>query len=86
MRALPGLSLIHIFVTSCIGVLLIAAAVEGYLRGRLSLPLRAVSAVGALLLIDGGWQTDLMGILCLAVILGVQMMKAKAVQGSCVSA
>lgn len=77
---------IQVIVTSCVGVLLIAAAVEGYLKGRLSLPLRVVAAVGALLLIDGGWQTDLMGIICLAVILGAQMIRTRAVQGSCLSA
>lgn len=77
---------IQVVVTSCVGVLLIAAAVEGYLKGKLNLPLRVVSAAGALLLIDGGWQTDLLGILCLAVVLGVQMMKIRSVQESCVSA
>lgn len=77
---------IQVVVTACIGVLLIAAAVEGYLKGKLNLPLRAVAAVGALLLIDGGWQTDLLGILCLAVIMGVQTVKSRAVQESCASA
>ena len=68
------LSGIQVVVTSCVGVLLIAAAVEGYLRGRMN-----VAAAGALLLIDGGGKTDLLGLFCLAVVLGVQLMKVRAV-------
>lgn len=73
------LSGIQVVVTSCVGVLLIAAAVEGYLRGRMNVALRVVAAVGALLLIDGGGKTDLLGLFCLAVVLGVQLMKGKTV-------
>ncbi len=73
------LSGIQVVVTSCVGVLLIAAAVEGYLRGRLNVALRVVAAAGALLLIDGGGKTDLLGLFCLAVVLGVQLMKGKTV-------
>ena len=73
------LSGIQVVVTACIGVLLIAAAVEGYLRGRLNWMMRVVAAMGALLLIDGGGMTDLLGFLCLAVIVGVQMAKVRLV-------
>lgn len=73
------LSGIQVVVTSCIGVLLIAAAVEGYLRGRLNGMLRLIAALGALLLIDGGGATDLLGFLCLAVIVGFQMVKIRMV-------
>ena len=73
------LSGIQVVVTSCVGVLLISAAVEGYLRGRMNVALRVVAAVGALLLIDGGGKTDLLGLFCLAVVLGVQLMKGKTV-------
>ena len=38
-----------------------------------------MAAVGALLLIDGGGKTDLLGLFCLAVVLGVQLMKGKTV-------
>ena len=55
------LSGIQVVVTSCVGVLLIAAAVEGYLRGRMNVALRVVAAAGALLLIEGGGKTDLLG-------------------------
>ena len=68
----------QVVITSCAGVVLIAAAVEGYLKGRMPVLLRVVSAAGALLLIDGGGRTDLLGILCLAVVVGVQMMRSRA--------
>ncbi len=70
---------LQVVATSCVGVLLIAAAVEGYLKGRLNVAMRLVAAIGALLLIDGGGKTDLLGILCLAVVIGVQMMKVRMV-------
>lgn len=69
----------QVVITSCAGVLLIAAAVEGYLKGKLPIALRVVAAVGALLLIDGGGMTDLLGILCLAVVLAVQIVKLRMV-------
>lgn len=70
---------LQVVATSCVGVLLIAAAVEGYLKGKLNVAMRLVAAIGALLLIDGGGKTDLLGILCLAVVIGVQMMKVRMV-------
>lgn len=63
---------LQVVVTACIGVVLIAAAVEGYLYGRLNVVLRIVAGAGALLLIDSGLVTDLAGIVCLAVIILAQ--------------
>ncbi len=73
---------IQVVITSCIGVLLIAAAVEGYLKGSLNVVLRIVAAVGALLLIDSSGTTDLLGILCLVVVLGAQMVKVRMVMAN----
>ncbi|NBH33675.1 TRAP transporter permease [Clostridiaceae bacterium] len=70
---------LQVVITSCVGVLLIAAAVEGYLKGKLHIALRVVAAIGALLLIDGGGMTDLLGVLCLAVVLAVQIIKIRMV-------
>ncbi len=70
---------LQVVITSCVGVVLIAAAVEGYLKGKMSVVLRIVSGVGALLLIDGGIRSDLLGILCLGVVLGVQLFKGREV-------
>ncbi len=63
---------IQVIVTACTGVVLIAAAVEGYLCGRMNVVLRVIAGVGAYLLIDSGLVTDLAGIACLAVILLAQ--------------
>ena len=60
---------IQVVATACAGVVLIAAAVEGYLCGRMNIGLRLIAGVGAFLLIDSGLVTDIAGIACLAVIL-----------------
>ena len=66
------LSGIQVVLTSCIGVVLIAAFVEGYLFGRMHVVLRLVSAAGALLLIDSRPITDVIGIACLVIIILAQ--------------
>lgn len=63
---------IRVVVTSCVGVVLIAAAVEGYLFGRMNILMRAVAGVGAYLLIDSGFVTDVVGIGCLMLIIAAQ--------------
>ena len=63
---------IQVVITACVGVVLIAAAVEGYLFGRMNVVLRVVAGVGAFLLIDSGLVTDIAGIACLAVIILAQ--------------
>jgi len=63
---------LQVVITACIGVVLIAAAVEGYLYGRMNLLLRVVSGAGAFMLIDSGLMTDVIGIVCLAVIILAQ--------------
>jgi len=66
------LSGLQVVVTACIGVALIAAAVEGYLFGRMNVVLRVIAGAGALLLIDSRLMTDIGGIACLAVIILAQ--------------
>ena len=63
---------VQVVVTACIGVVLIAAAVEGYLMGRMNIVLRLIAGIGAFLLIDSRLVTDLAGIACLVVILLAQ--------------
>ena len=66
------LSGIQVVLTSCVGVVLIAAAVEGYLFGRMSWVLRIISMAGALMLIDSRLITDIVGIAILAAIVVIQ--------------
>ncbi len=63
---------LQVVATACAGVVLIAAAVEGYLFGRMNVVLRAIAGVGSLLLIDSGLMTDIAGVACLAVIVLAQ--------------
>ena len=63
---------IQVVITSCVGVTLIAAAVEGYLYGRMPVILRAVAFGAAILLIDSATVTDLMGIAGLVLIILIQ--------------
>jgi len=62
----------QVIITSCVGVTLIAAAVEGYLFGRLNVLLRVVAFGAALLLIDSALITDIIGVACLFLIIVAQ--------------
>ena len=63
---------LQVVLTACTGVVLIAAAAEGYLMGRMNIPLRVLAGVGAFLLIDSGLWTDLGGLAILAIIILAQ--------------
>ena len=63
---------VQVAATACAGVVLIAAAVEGYLFGKMNVPLRIIAGAGAYLLIDSRLVTDLAGIGCLAAIILLQ--------------
>lgn len=64
--------------TGCLGVFLIAVAVEGYFLAPVSMLLRAVATVGALLLIKPGMDTDIIGIAVMAALWFFQRKKAAA--------
>ncbi len=77
---------IQVVLTACIGVVLIAAAVEGYLFGRMNVVLRIIAGVGAYLLIDSALLTDALGIVCLVLIILAQKFvfhKAKSKTAPC---
>ena len=79
---------IQVIITSCVGVTLIAAAVEGYLYGKMHIVLRILSFGSALLLIDSGTVTDLMGVAGLIVIIIIQkffVSKKNNIKGSLAS-
>ncbi len=54
-------SILILTVTSVIGVFLLSVSIEGYLKKRLPISLRLISAIAAFLLIYPGWITDLIG-------------------------
>ncbi|MDR1048612.1 MAG: C4-dicarboxylate ABC transporter permease, partial [Synergistaceae bacterium] len=68
---------VRVTVGACLGVFLIAAAVEGYLFTTLHPLLRVVSFIGALCLIDSGLVTDLIGAVILVTLLAVQHLIAR---------
>ncbi|MDR1835780.1 MAG: TRAP transporter permease [Fusobacteriaceae bacterium] len=64
-------------VTSCIGVFLLSAAVEGYMYAPIHPAVRGLSLVGALLLIVPGLKTDLIGLVILIAVVFIQKTLAK---------
>jgi TRAP transporter 4TM/12TM fusion protein len=63
---------IRVSIGACVGVFMIAAAVEGYLFTKIHPLLRMLSFIGALCLIDSGLYTDLIGVAILAALLAAQ--------------
>ena len=61
--------------SACVGVFLIAVAVEGYLFAPMAAWLRLIAAAGSLLLIKPGMETDAIGLAVLALTVLVQKKK-----------
>ncbi len=61
--------------TACLGVFLISVAFEGFFMAPVALWLRAVITVGALLLIDPGIETDVIGVAVLIPLYIIQKKK-----------
>ncbi|MDR1621996.1 MAG: TRAP transporter permease [Synergistaceae bacterium] len=68
---------IRVAIGASVGVLMIGAAVEGYLFTKMHAALRLVSFAGALCLIDSDFYTDLVGVVILVVLLAIQHFLAK---------
>ena len=66
--------------TACVGVFLIGTAVEGYIFTFIPAWLRVIAAAGALLLMKPGFETDIIGIAVLALVLFLQKKRQKAEQ------
>ncbi len=73
----PLLKGIQVAATAAVGVFLISVAVEGYLFKKVSVLIRVLSIVGAYLLIDSGFVTDIIGIAIFAAVLIIQRTSAK---------
>ena len=57
------LVILRAFLTACAGVYFLACAIQGwFLGGMTNLLVRGLLLVAALLMIEGGWVTDLVGI------------------------
>ena len=64
---------ISICLTSVVGIVGIAAALEGWLTGPMPWYQRVISAVGGLLLIYPGTATDLIGIVLVGAVVLIQV-------------
>lgn len=64
-------------VTACVGVFMLAVAVEGFFMAKVAMWLRAVILVGALGLMQPGMITDAVGIACCVALFVIQKAKAK---------
>ncbi|WP_106476018.1 TRAP transporter permease [Phytohalomonas tamaricis] len=71
-----------VIVTSLVGVTLLAIAVEGFLWSQVSVPMRLLAAVGALLLIFPGILTDMIGGAITVVLVALNMMAARRLRSS----
>ena len=65
------------FVTATVGIICLAGALQGYLITYAHMFVRMVLFASALLLIDGGWVTDVIGLGLLAVTIVWQKSRAK---------
>lgn len=63
-------------ITACIGVFMLAVAVEGFFMAQVAMWLRAIILVGALGLMQPGMMTDAVGIACCAALIFLQKSKA----------
>lgn len=64
--------------TACMGVFLIGVAVEGYFMTKVAWWLRVIITIGALSLMKPGLETDIVGMIMMALLYFVQNRKAKA--------
>ena len=64
--------------SACVGVFLIAVAVEGYLFTPMAAWLRVIAGAGSLLLIKPGMETDVIGLVVLILTVLVQKKKSKS--------
>lgn len=67
------LEITRVVITASIGIYLLSAAVQAWMFGALSKPLRLISLVAGLTMLAGGITTDLIGILLGALVMGYQL-------------
>jgi TRAP transporter 4TM/12TM fusion protein len=70
---------LRVAIGACVGVFLIAVAVEGFLFTKLPILIRLLIMVGSFCLIDSGITTDLIGLVTLVALLASQFIAKKRV-------
>lgn len=73
----PWWQIVQAFVTGTIGVIALAAAVQGYFLLKLTWPERGAVIAAALCLLSGGLATDIAGIVIVVFFLAVQILRQR---------
>ncbi len=74
-------SILQSIITATVGIYALAACLEGYLHGKLPIYLRITLFVAALLLLDGGMATDVIGVVVFLAVLFYQKRSGKKILG-----
>ncbi|TVP73065.1 MAG: TRAP transporter fused permease subunit [Rhodobacteraceae bacterium] len=61
-------NIIHVFFTALLGIYLLASAVQGWLFGVISWPVRVLVGAAAIAMISGGWVSDAIGLSAAALV------------------
>ena len=69
------LGVVHVTVTSILGVVMIALAVENFFLTRLSILQRLLLFLGGIALMDAGWATDAVGLAIVIIVFMLQKMQ-----------
>ena len=70
-----ALDIAQALATAMVGIVALAACVQGYLLRPLGVPERLLSGAAAIALLAGGWRSDLAGAGLLAVVVLAQMLR-----------
>ncbi len=73
-----GLDVIQALVTALVGIVALAACVQGYLLRPMGIPERLLAGAAAVALLAGGWRSDLVGAGLLALVVLAQAVRARS--------
>lgn len=77
MENVTPVALITVLITGFLGIMSLGAAAEGYLIGKMSIPERLLAFMAAMLMIQPGFVTDIVGFFLMAVYVGLQYYQSK---------
>ena len=72
-----AVQVIIIAITSLVGMFGLGMALEGFMKGKIAWPLRILAAAGGLCLIYPGTVTDLVGVVVVAAVVTIQLLRSK---------
>jgi TRAP transporter 4TM/12TM fusion protein len=72
-----GLDVIQALVTALVGIVALAACVQGYLLRPMGIPERLLAGAAAVALLAGGWRSDLAGAGLLALVVLAQVVRTR---------